>query len=298
MNDPVPTSFADIEARLLARRAGPPDAAAAAEAAMRCALGAAASSPTLAPMLRAAIAVGEAVERHGAAFPPGAEPAYHDRHHQAEAALGMGWLTAAAREAGLITVDQAGLGTLAMIGHDLLHDGSEAGPPGRLERQSADEVAQLATAQGLAAADVAELHRLILGTEFARTPEPGTLLALAREADLLGSLCPTLGWRLSQALAAERRADGDVQADRVASFSGRLGFLGVVPPPTPVGRMLGLAESRAAQIEAFTRAAADAGLPAATPAAAAAALDTLPRDAARALYVSALAVLTAGRPAP
>lgn len=262
---------------------------------MRCALGTAAAAPAMAPMLRAALAVGAAVERHGAGFPPGAEPAYHDRHHQAEAALAMGWLTALAREAGLITAAEAGLGTLAMIGHDLLHDGSEAGPTGRLERQSADAAAALAIAEGLGAGDVAELRRLILGTEFARPPEPGSLLALAREADVLGSLCPTLGWRLSDALAAERRADGDAQADRVASFAGRLGFLGVLPAPTPPGQALGLAQARADQIAAFARAAADAGLPAATPAAGAAALDTLPRDIARARYEAAL---LGGRAAP
>jgi len=295
----IPTEFADIEARLLARRAGPPLAVAAAEAAMRCAIGAdATASPAMAPMLRAAVAVGAAVERHGAAFPPGAEPAYHDRHHQAEAALVMGWLTAAARRAGLITPAEAALGTLAMIGHDLFHDGSEAGPPGRLEALSATATAALAAAEGVPPGVTEALRMLILGTEFARAPEPGLLLALAREADLMGSLCPRLGWQLSEALAAERRADGDAHAGRVASFAGRLGFLGIVPPPTPIGRSLGLAEARDAQVAAFAHAAADAGLDAATPATAAAALDALPRAAARARYVAALATLTASRPAP
>ena len=262
---------------------------------MRCALGTAAADPGMAPMLRAALAVGAAVERHGAGFAPGREPAYHDRHHQAEAALAMGWLTAAAREAGLISAAEAGLGTLAMIGHDLLHDGREAGPPGRLERQSADATAALAGAAGLGAGELTALRRLIDGTEFARPPEPGILLALAREADVLGSLCPLLGWRLGEALAAERRADGDALAGRVASFAGRLGFLGVLPAPTPPGQALGLAQALADQIAAFARAASAAGLPAATPAAAAAALDTLPRVIARAHYEAAL---PGGRAAP
>ncbi len=298
LNDPIPRSLNEIEARFLARRAGPPDAAAAAAAAMRCALGPSTAEPALAPLLRAAVALGQAVEDHGAGFPPGREPAYHDRHHQAEAALAMGWLAAAAREAGLISAAEAGVGTLAMIGHDLLHDGSEAGPAGRLERQSADAAAALALAEGVRAEAIATLRRLIEGTEFARPAGPGILLALAREADVLGSLCPRLGWRLGEALAAERRADGDAHADRVASFSGRLGFLSVLPPPTAIGRALGLAEARAAQVAAFTRAAADAGVGATTPAAAAAALDALPRDAARAAYDAALAALGGDHAAP
>lgn len=288
LNDPAPRSLGEIEARFLARRAGPPDAAAAAEAAMRCALGASAAKPALTPLLRASVALGQAVEDHGAGFPPGREPAYHDRHHQAEAALAMGWLAAAAREAGLISAAEAGVGTLAMIGHDLLHDGSEAGPPGRLERQSTDAAAALAAAAGVRAEAIATLRRLIEGTEFARPAAPGILLALAREADVLGSLCPLLGWQLGEALAAERRADGDAQAGRVASFAGRLGFLGVLPPPTLPGAALGLGQARADQIAAFAGAAATAGRPAATPAAGAAVLDTLPRDIARALYEAAL----------
>ncbi len=262
---------------------------------MRCALGAGWGEVAFIPLLHAARATGRAVEAHGAGFPPGAEPAYHDRHHQAEAALAMGWLTAIAREAGLVTAAEAGLGTLAMIGHDLLHDGSEAGPPGRLERQSAEVAAALAGAAGLGAAELAELRRLILGTEFARPPEPGLLLALAREADVLGSLCPRLGWQLGEALAAERRTDGDAQASRVASFAGRLSFLCALPPPTAPGRTLGLAVALADQVAAFARAAAEAGLAAATPAAGAAALDALPRDVARAHYDDAL---VAGRAAP
>lgn len=295
MNDLAPRSLGDIEARFLARRAGAPEAAAAAEAAIRCALGIAAGEPALAPLLSAARAVGQAVEDHGAGFPPGREPAYHDRHHQAEAALAMGWLTAAAREAGLISAAEAGLGTLAMIGHDLFHDGSEAGPPGRLERQSADAAAALAGAAGLDADTLFTLRRMIEGTEFARLPEPGLLLALAREADVLGSLCPRLGWRLGEALAAERRADGDVHAARAASFAGRLAFLAILPAPTPPGIALGLAQARADQIAAFVQAATDAGLPAATPATCAAALDTLPRNLARARYEAAL---RGGRAAP
>ena len=41
----------------------------------------------------------------------------------------------------------------------------------------------------------------------------------------MASLMPHLGFQLGDALAAERRLAGEAGADRIASFSGRLGFL-------------------------------------------------------------------------
>ncbi|MBR0662868.1 hypothetical protein GXW71_00730 [Roseomonas hellenica] len=283
----APASLAEAEAYFLARRAGPPDAAAAGEAAMRWALGDA--LPAWPALLHAAQAIGAAVERHGAGFPPGAEPAYHDRHHQAEAGLAMGWLCGAARAAGLLSAEQAGIGVLAMAGHDLLHDGTETGPPGRLEAQSAAATAAIAAASGVVPATAALVHDLILSTEFTRPLGPELLPHLAREADLMGSLCPVLGWRLSEALAAERRAAGHPAPDHVASFAGRLGFLHILPTATPIGVGFGLEAAGRAQIAAFGRAAQRLGLIDTAPDAAAAALDRLPRDQARALYDAALA---------
>lgn len=282
-----PASLAEAEAYFLARRAGPPDTAAAAEAAMRAALGEA--LPAWPAMLEAAQAIGAAVERHGAGFPPGAEPIYHNRHHQAEAALAMGWLCGAACSAALLSAEQAGIGVLAMAGHDLLHDGTETGPPGRLEAQSADMTAAIAASSGVAAATVTLVHALILSTEFTRPLGPELLPHLAREADLMGSLCPHLGWQLSEALAAERRATGHPAPDHVASFAGRLGFLRILPTATTVGREFGLEVSGRVQIAAFGHAARQLGLADATPDAAAAALDRLPRGQARALYDATLA---------
>lgn len=282
-----PASLAEAEAYFIARRTGPPDAAAAAEVAMRAALGDA--LPAWPTMLQAAQAIGAAVERHGAGFPPGTEPIYHNRHHQAEAALAMGWLCGAALGAGLLSAEQAGIGVLAMAGHDLLHDGTETGPPGRLEVQSADATAAIAAASGVAPATVALVHALILSTEFTRPLGSELLPHLAREADLMGSLCPHLGWQLSEALAAERRATGHPAPDHVASFAGRLGFLRILPAATPTGRDFGLEAAGRVQIAAFGLAAQHLGLIDTAPDAAAAALDLLPRAQARALYDAALA---------
>lgn len=281
-----PTSLADAEAHFLARRSCAPAVVEAAEAAMICALGdAALASPTLLPAAREAAA---AVEAHGAGFAPGAEPAYHNRYHQAEAALAMGWLCGAARRAGLLTPEEASLGVLAMIGHDLLHDGNEGGPPGRLEARSADLAASMARARGIAPAAADLVRDLILSTDISRPPGPGLLHALAREADQLGSLTPVLGWRLSHALAAERRAAGRPDWAMVASFAGRLAFLNMLAAATPVGAAFGLDRARQSQIAAFALA---PGLPGATPGDGAAALDALPRAEACPRYHAAVASL-------
>ncbi|HEY4253585.1 MAG TPA: hypothetical protein VGM87_20420 [Roseomonas sp.] len=282
-----PASLAEAEVYFIARRAGPPDAVEAAGTAMRAALGEAWSGQPA--LLDAARAIGAAVERHGAGYPPGTEPIYHDRHHQAEAALAMGWLCGAARAAGLLSPEEAAIGVLAMAGHDLLHDGIETGPAGRLERQSADATAAILAESGIAPGITASVHDLILTTEFTRPLGPALLPHLAREADLMGSLCPSLGWRLSDALAAERRASGQPAPDHVARFAGRLGFLRILPETTPTGVAFGLQASGRAQVAAFGRAARHLGFAAVTPDAAAAALDRLPRDHARALHAAALA---------
>jgi hypothetical protein len=74
------------EARLLARRSRAADPAGAAIEA----LGLASGTPQPADLAAVARAIGEAVQAHGASFPAGQEPAYHNRHHQAEATLAAG----------------------------------------------------------------------------------------------------------------------------------------------------------------------------------------------------------------
>jgi predicted metal-dependent HD superfamily phosphohydrolase len=235
------------EARLLARRAGAADPDAAVAAALE-AVGGDALPPEFAATGRA---IAEAVEAHGAQFETGAEPAYHDRHHQAEATLCAGWLAAAALRAGLLGRREAGILVLAMAGHDLLHDGTVGDAPGALERRSAGIAERLAAP--LAAADRVEIVRLILAT--APDAAPGDIVArMAREADLFASLTPDLGWRLSHALAAERRAARLPGADEIASHAGRCALLGKLPPMTPPAVSLGLEAVRQLQIAALCRA--------------------------------------------
>ena len=254
MTDPPSlATLAALEQTLLARRQGPPDLAGAVREALAQLHGAAVPSEFAA----AGQAIAEAVERHGASFPPGAGPAYHDRYHQAEAILAAGWLGAAALDAGLMCRHAATLLVLAMAGHDLLHDGTRGEAAGALERRSALHTDALTAF--LPAPDRAEITRLIMAT-IPEAVVKDLPARLAREADLFASfasLTPGLGWRLSHALAAEMMAAGLPGAAAIACHGGRLALLKRLPDLTPPAQALGLAAACAVQLAALARAGGD-----------------------------------------
>lgn len=265
--------FLALEARMIARRAGAPDMqGAVAEALVLC------GGPVPRAQAEAGARIAARVEQHGRGFPAGAEPAYHSRHHQAEATLAVAWLVAAAAEPG---AEAGRLCVLAMAGHDLLHDCRDA-TPGALEARSA--AATLRLCEGLDTVARAEIGRLILLTDpAAPAPEdiPGRIM---READLFGSLTPQLGWRLSAALARECTAAGLPGAATIATYGGRAALLGRIMRFTPGAVALGLAAAVAAQLAAL----AEAG-GAQDPRAGAARLDAMPPGQARTRHAAALA---------
>lgn len=273
------------ERHLLARRATAPDTpAACAEA-----LTAAAGPPGGTAAERCAIAIAEAVERHGAAFATGMEPAYHDRHHQAEAVLAMGWLAGVARRRGLIGAHEARLGVAAMAGHDLLHDGSAGGARGVLEQRSADVSAEIAAAAGLDAEDIATIRHVIRATTWPweDAEAPDLLCRLAREADLFGSAMPRLGPMLARRLVRELAAAGQQDAASVASHMARLGLLRLLAPATPPAEAIGLEATRARQVAAYGAVARALGVAPPTADAGAAALDAMDEADAAALLAHA-----------
>lgn len=270
------------EACMIARRNGPADVPGAVRRALAIAGG---NTDTGRPMARAALMIGEAVERHGAAFPPGAEPAYHDRHHQAEAVLAMGWLAGAARRIGLLDIAGTDLAVAAMAAHDLLHDGRVHAERGLLERRSADAAAGMAAEAGVDPGAIAALRRIVLATTWPweEAEAPDLLCRLAREADLFGSALPVLGPRLSRMLAAELAAAGQPVPDDVATHAARVALLRLLPPPTEPARALGLAAARDGQLAAYERAAGRLAINPPTPEVGAAALDSMAPADARAL---------------
>jgi hypothetical protein len=260
------------EEALLARRAHAPDiASAVAEALALCGV-------IDRAVLETGARIAEAVERHGASFRPGEEPAYHDRHHQAEAVLAAGWLAAG------LPSELAACCVLAMAGHDLLHDGTlRAG----LEARSA--AATLALCDGLPETMRAEIRRLILLTD-PTAPAPTDLAGrLVREADLFGSLTPRLGPLLSAALAREWARAGHPDPAALLRYAARAALLGRLAPFSDAARETGLEAGVRAQQDALARAG-----DAASAEAGGARLDTLPPAAAQARHREALA--TAGLP--
>jgi hypothetical protein len=277
-----------LEDELLARRLSAPDVPRALAEALAEATGA---TPGETPAVAAARAIAAEVERFGSAFPGGAEPPYHDRHHQAEAVLVMGRLCGHARRAGLIDACEATVGVAAMAAHDLHHPGRPASPPGTLERQSAEAAIRIAAGCGAPPEWRDRLGRIVLATQM---PQPGEdedvpiMHRLAHEADVCASVLPRLGRRLSQAMAAELHAAGDPAAAVPGTHAGRLAFLRAIPGFSAQAEALGLAAAHAAQLDAYASCARMLGA-GDTPEAGAAALDRLGRREADALLDRALA---------
>jgi len=284
---PACTAFREAERVLLARRAGAPDIPAALEAALAAVPGAARAGFEVAAARR----IAAAAEAFGAALPAGSEPAYHDRHHQAETVLVMGWLCARALAAGRLTPEEALVGIAGMAAHDLRHPGRPNRCRNELEHAAAAEAAALAAAAGAAPGWCEALRGVVLATAM---PQPGPtervplLHRLAHEADIYASALPQLGRRLSRAIADELRAAGEPDAEVPATHAGRLAFLSAIPEPTEEAAALGLGCARAVQFAAYARCAAELGLPP-TAEAGAAALDRLDRAAADARLDAALA---------
>lgn len=276
------------ERLLIERRGRPPDVAAALAEAVAAACG------TVAPghvPLRAAAAIAAEVDRFGAAFPPGAEPRYHDRHHQAEATLVMGWLCGLARRAGLLDAEEALIGIAAMAAHDLHHPGRPATRPREHEEVSAAAAAGIAAAEGASAAWCAALRRVVMATAMpqpADTEQVPLLHRLAHEADVFGSAMPHLGRTLSALIGEELARAGDPAAARVTTHAGRLAFLSAIPPLTDAAASLGLGAVLAWQRDAYGRCAHALGA-GSTAEEGAAALDAQPAGAAEAMFSAALA---------
>jgi adenylate cyclase len=295
----APDELAQCENRFFTMRKAPAELGAAFAEAFATAAGTESASPDLQAIRR----TGEALVAATLADPgPARTLPYHNPHHFAEATLAMGWLCASARALGLISARDAVLSVVAMVGHDIGHDGVTI-TGGILESRAAADTARIARDAGMDDRECARLSDIILGTDPAevaanaarssgrRPPGPfgvtgDWLRSLANEADVMASLMPVLGLHLGTALAEERRLAGDPNADRVASFSLHLEFLRCYAWFTPAAAAIGLADLVRRKIQAFSSVAQRLGA-AVTPEAGAAALDRMDRAEALTLYRSA-----------
>lgn len=283
-----------VERRFLKLRQGPPDL----RGAMSQAFSHVGASVTdndvrLGRLYQAGMAVAAAVDSAVVqALAAGKqELAYHNRHHFAEATLAMGWLCAIARERGAISLHQAVLGVIAMVGHDFRHDGSWT-QTGVLEKIAADGVVAIAAAAGVDDEDQLGLHSIILATAMPavrankiRAEELDRLgftqsgldavCLMASEADVLTSLMPGLGCRLGYTLAAEWALQPGRPPIDPSSFAGRVAFLRLHDYLSDAAVELGLSRMHVSQFTAFSQFAVRSG-GVAEPEAGAALLDRLP----------------------
>ena len=319
-----------IERRFLVMRRAPPDLS----GAMRCAFahvmasevcegdvrdGGARGDETAAahdlrlPLLFAAgLAIAAEVDREAArAIETGqGELAYHNRYHFSEATLAMGWLCGIARARGMITLHQAVLGVVAMVGHDFGHDGSW-NQTGELEEISATAVAAIAASVGVGPEDRMALRGVVLATalntvrankiraaehERAGHRQVGVdaLHLIASEADVLTSLMPGLGCRLGHALAAEWAANPGTPPLDPASFTGRVAFLRLHDYLSDASIELGLLRMHVSQVMAFRQLAVRWG-EVAKAEAGAAILDRLPPRQAARIFTAAMLQTSSGK---
>ncbi len=328
MLPPVPNPHSGlhaIERRFLVMRRAPPDLT----GALRCAFahvtapggtpyadpGPAAPDLRIQLLLQAGLAIAAAIDAEAARATASGqgELAYHNRHHFSEATLAMGWLCAIALARGTISLHQAVLGVVAMVGHDFGHDGSW-NQTGALEEHAADAVAAIAAAADVCAEDRLALRGIILATALPAVLQNKALAAereraghrqsgldavhlMASEADVLTSLMPGLGCRLGHALAAEWAANPGSPPLDPASFTGRIAFLRLHDYLSDASIELGLLRLHVSQVMAFRQLAVHWGQ-AAQAEAGAAILDRLPpRQAARA-FAAAMLQTRSGRQPP
>jgi hypothetical protein len=294
-------TLAAIADRFVALRSAPPDL----PGAVASAFGAVAGpdpSPEQRKLQSAGDKLAHAIDATSEGRP---ELPYHNRHHFAETVLAMGWLCHVARERDRLPASLAGLGIIAMAGHDWGHDGSCNGD-GRLESQAAEAVLNIVAPLPHSGCDV--VRAVIIGTDPARVPENAAracgklpasrlgrdvdlLCQLANEADVFASFLPALAWQQAEALAEEWR--GTEFGAKVATYAGRLSFLRMYDCFSTPARSLGLAALRDRQVDAFTHVAERLGAGVA-PEDGAAALDHMPRDEAHALYSAMLSLQQRG----
>ena len=292
----VPGGPGEIETAFLAWRGKPPNLGAALAGAL-----AALGEPVPPPLAQAGSNIAQTVDTATAP-----EHRYHNRHHVAETVWAMAWLCRVAVDQGMIGLHQAVLGVVAMVGHDMHHDGS-ATPGGVLEARSRAAVKPILHAAGVGAADIARIGDLIAGTDPALVAgnaarHGGTLPAgalgaaqdalrrMANEADICASLLPTLGPRLGRLLAEEWATSPTPGPGDVATAGGRLAFLRAYQAASAPAHALGLPDARARCIAAYAEAGRRlTGI--ASPERGCAALDRLPAADADIAYAAALAAV-------
>jgi hypothetical protein len=173
----------------------------------------------------------------------GLEPGYHNRLHTADTLVCLTLLLQAQRQ--FTTDDSAAplrherLSLLAMLAHDLLHDGGVNQFPAQLETRSVQALSPLMQRHGMPPSDQALVRHLILKTDAQVVSSTHALIAdrpftahdvdclavLVQEADVMASTLSSTGHALTKNLAAEWAQSNPTEASRLVTPEGRLRFL-------------------------------------------------------------------------
>ena len=213
----------------------------------------------------------EFIEDNGRSqFDKNQEPAYHSRLHIADTIVGLTALLLAQRSANDLDMQTQShlemLAMTAMLGHDLMHDGSINTYPEELESKSIHHLRPFLTKQRVHGQDIKLIEKLILLTDPAKVSlhqrtikniffdiqVADCLGVLLQEADILASCFEDVGKLRTLLLAKEWSHRFPIESTRLTTLHGRLSFLKTnVQFSSPASHILGIPELVREQIQSI-----------------------------------------------
>ena len=213
----------------------------------------------------------EFIEENGKSqFDKNQEPAYHSRLHIADTIVGLTALLLAQRSANDLDVPTQShlemLAMTAMLGHDLMHDGSINTYPEELETKSIHYLRPFLTEQHLPVQDIKLIEKIILMTDPAKVALHHTSIKniffdiqvadclgiLLQEADILASCFEDIGRVRTSFLAKEWSHRFPSKSKLLITRQGRLNFLETNARfSSPASHILGVPEMVTTQIQSI-----------------------------------------------
>jgi hypothetical protein len=213
----------------------------------------------------------EFIEANGKSqFDKNQEPAYHSRLHIADAIVGLTALLLAQRSANDLDVPMQShlemLAMTAMLGHDLMHDGSINTYPEELETKSIHYLRPFLTEQHVPEQDIKLIEKIILMTDPAKVSLHHTSIKniffdiqvadclgiLLQEADILASCFEDIGRVRTSFLAKEWSHRFPSKSKLLITRQGRLNFLETNARfSSPASHILGTPEMVTTQIQSI-----------------------------------------------